>query len=69
MELNNAVPKIDSEIRQYRGLARPEQELEVTLLRSGDVLHLLRDRAVALNTAQTELPGTKDSQAPRLSPH
>ena len=39
--------KIYDEIRQTRPFRRPEQELAVTLLRTGDVLHHSLDRVLA----------------------
>ena len=63
MKLKNAWSSIDSEFRPNRAFARAEQDLAGALLRIGDVLHLLRDRADVLIAPQVELPGPEDSQA------
>ena len=46
--------KIYAEIRQTRPFRRPEQELAVTLLRTGDVLHHSLDRVLAASGISQE---------------
>src|SRR5262245_37608673 len=47
MGMKSQESKIYGEIRQKRPFARPEHELAVVLLRTGDVLHHSVDRALA----------------------